>query len=366
MVYVGSVGLGIPDNHLTQDEVKRLVKNIFHSSTRKVNRLLSVFDNAKIKSRQFVVDQNWIHKDHSFSDANDRYFTYAKELSVKAIDRCLTNEFLLQKPIPYEAIDMIVFVSSTGIVTPSLDAYLLNERPFREDVIRMPLWGLGCAGGAMGLARAYDWIRLHSEKTALVICCELCSLTFQKRDVSTSNIVGTALFGDGVGATLLVGSNSPYKTYLPKTKLTIQGSSSFTKKNSTNVMGWNVTANGLEVIFSKRIPKLVKSLWKEHVLQFLQNKNISMEDISAIIAHPGGRKVLEEMERALCIHKDLLHHSYYILENHGNMSSATVIYVLKKWLQEVRGHSFTKKRGILCALGPGFSSELLLIEWVGE
>src|SRR5699024_10620372 len=136
--------------------------------------------------------------------------------------------------------DLIVFVSSTGIVTPSLDAYLINERPFREDVIRMPLWGLGCAGGAMGLSIAAEWIRLHPTKNALIVCCELCSLTFQKEDMSTSNIVGTALFGDGVAATLLIGSESKYKHYLPTQKLKLGNTSSYTQKNSTNVMGWNV------------------------------------------------------------------------------------------------------------------------------
>src|SRR5699024_10087982 len=156
------------------------------------------------------------------------------------------------------AIDMIVFVSSTGIVTPSLDAYILNNRSFREDVIRMPLWGLGCAGGAIGLSRAFEWIKLHTNKVALIVCCELCSLTFQKKEISTSNIVGTAIFGDGVGATLLISSESIYKYRLQKNKLKIKNTSSYTKKDSTSVMGWDLTNNGLEVIFSKRIPKLIK------------------------------------------------------------------------------------------------------------
>lgn len=364
MVYIGSVGLGIPPHHLTQEETKQLIKDIFLKE--QVNKLLPVFDNAKIKERQFVVDIDWIKQDYSFKETNERYVTYAKELALQAIDSCLNSNELLIAPIPYDAIDMIVFVSSTGIVTPSLDAHLFNERSFREDVVRMPLWGLGCAGGAMGLSRAYEWIQLHPDKTAIVICAELCSLTFQKEDHSTRNIVGTALFGDGVAASLLIGSESRYLEYLPVNKLQIKGTSSFTKKNTTDVMGWNVTNSGFEVIFSKRIPRLVKSLWKEHVSEFLQKNNRTVEDLSAIIAHPGGRKVLEEMESAFSIDRKLLNYSYNILENHGNMSSATVLYVLNKWLKDSIDKTFLKKEGILSALGPGFSSELLLMEWMGK
>lgn len=362
MVYIGSIGLGIPSNNLRQNEVKHLVKNIFN--TKKLHRLLPVFDNANIEQRQFVVDEEWIKHEHSFATANQYYFNYAKNLCIEAIDNCLKNKTLLNKPVSYNDIDMILFVSSTGIVTPSLDAYLLNERPFREDIVRIPMWGLGCAGGAMGLARASEWIRLHPTKSALVVCCELCSLTFQKKDVSTSNIVGTALFGDGVAATLLIGSKSPLQSFLPKKRLTIKETSSFTQKNSTDVMGWNVTSNGLEVIFSKRIPKLVKTIWKEHVHRFLKQTGRKMEDISSIVAHPGGRKVLEEMEHALAIDRELLRFSYDVLKNHGNMSSSTVIYVLKRWILQSQNKSFSEDLGILSALGPGFSSELILLEWV--
>lgn len=366
MVYIGSIGLGIPPNNMPQNEVKQLIQSIFEAKTRKMNRLLPVFNNAKVNQRQFVVSDQWIKEDHTFAEANEHYFTFAKKLSLQAIDRCLQGENTLHQTIPYEAIDLIVFVSSTGIVTPSLDAYLINERPFREDVIRMPLWGLGCAGGAMGLSRAAEWIRLHPTKNALIVCCELCSLTFQKEDMSTSNIVGTALFGDGVAATLLIGSESKYKHYLPTQKLKLGNTSSYTQKNSTNVMGWNVTANGLEVIFSKRIPKLVNTIWKKHVEAFLKEMNQSIQNLSIILAHPGGRKVLEEMESALTIDKKLLSYSYDVLANHGNMSSSTIIYVLKKWLEERVNKSFSEKKGILSALGPGFSSELLFVEWVRE
>lgn len=175
------------------------------------------------------------------------------------------------------------------------------------------------------------------------------------------NLVGTALFGDGVSAVLLVGKQSNYLSYLKSARLQIRKTASFTKKNSTSIMGWNVTNNGLEVIFSKRIPRLVKSLWKNHLMHFLQELQIPLQKIDTILAHPGGRKVLESMEETLNISSEKLRHSYRVLLKHGNMSSSTVIYVLNEWLKEE-----TKKENgvnILCALGPGFSSELMLLEW---
>src|SRR5699024_8999768 len=276
-------------------------------------------------------------------------------LALEAMDECLTNQYLGES-IPYEAIDLIIFVSSTGISTPSIDAYLINERPFRENIVRMPLWGLGCGGGAIGLSRAIDWLKQHPSKTALVVCAELCSLTFQPSDVSTSNIVGTALFGDGVAASLLVGETSPYVRSLPKQQLRAEESNSFLKKNTLQIMGWDITNNGFEVIFSKKIPRLVKLLWKEHFNQFLERLNINIKDLDMLIAHPGGRKVLEEMEKVVDGQSSLLKYSYEVLKNHGNMSSATVLYVLKQYMESVysQGTTVDKTWTILSALGPGF------------
>lgn len=360
MSYICSTGLGIPQHAIAQQQVKKLVENIFPYSKKEIERLLPVFDRAQINERQLVVDENWFKTKHTFEEKNNLYQDYALQYSLEAIDHCLTNRQLLEKHVPYEAIDMIIFVSSTGIATPSLDVHLMNSRPFRQDVARMPLWGLGCAGGAIGLARAFDWLTAHPDKNVLIVCCELCSLTFQKDDISKSNLIGTALFGDGVGAALLMGKSSPYLDYRLKTVPKITKSSSFTQKNSTSIMGWKVTDAGLEVIFSKSIPALVKTLWKDHVTSFLQNLELTEQQLHSLIAHPGGKKVLEAMENALSVSEIKLHHSYQVLAKHGNMSSATVFYVLHEWMKEDIAQ---KAKSLLCALGPGFSSELLLLEW---
>lgn len=357
MTFIASVGLGIPEHVFSQEKVKQLVQEIFSMNNQIVEKLFPVFDNALVKERQFVVDENWFKAKHSFEEKNNLYIKHAKEKSLEAIDHCLINKDFLHSDIPYDAIDMVMFVSSTGISTPSLDVHLLNERPFRENIIRMPLWGLGCAGGAMGLSRSFDWIQSNPEKTALVICCELCSLTFQKQDDKMGNLVGTALFGDGVASVLLIGEKSPYYSNIKNDPAQIIRTSSFTKKDTISIMGWDITNEGFEVIFSKRIPKLVNTLWKEHVRSFFKDEKIDFQDIHTLIAHPGGRKVLENMEKALAIPNQKLAYSYDILKNHGNMSSATVFYVLYEWLKNTVRHP-----SLLCSLGPGFSSELILLD----
>lgn len=359
MTLIASVGLGIPEHTITQEMVKKLIKQIFPFTEEKIMKYLPVFDNAAVHERQFAVDMNWIEESHTFEEKNNLYHERAVKYSLDAADKALTNDLFLEQSIPYEAVDMIVFVSSTGISTPSLDAYLMNERPFREDVCRMPLWGLGCAGGAMGLGRADDWLQAHPDKTALVICCELPSLTFQKDDTHIRNLIGTAIFGDGTGAVVMTGVDSPYRTYSKRHGPRILATSSHTKKDSTSVMGWDVTNRGLEVIFSKEVPDMVDPFWREHVQSFCQNNTLDIDSIHSFIAHPGGKKVLENMEKSLPISTDKLKHSYSVLEKHGNMSSATVLYVLYDWM---RSGEHPNEKSILCALGPGFSSEIIGLE----
>lgn len=360
MPYIFSIGQGIPKYTISQDQVKVFIKHIFPFSERKWSKILPIFDNAAIHERQLAVGEEWLKKDHTFAKKNKKYQKYALQYALNAVDHCLTNENMLSEDIPYEAIDMIMFISSTGISTPSLDAFVMNERPFRNDVVRMPLWGLGCSGGTAGLARASDWLIAHPEKLALVIGCELCSLTFQKNDLKMSNVVGTALFGDGVAAALVAGDRSPYLTKRRGIVPKIMQTSCYTAEDSLQVMGWEVTNQGFEVIFSKSIPKRVKTIWKEHLTTFLNEMNLQKGNIHSFIAHPGGRKVLEAMEHALDISREKLHHSYNILKSHGNMSSATVLYVLKAWMHEEISR---REKSILSSLGPGFSSNLILVEW---
>ncbi|GIO28415.1 type III polyketide synthase [Ornithinibacillus bavariensis] len=355
MAIIRSVGTGIPKYEISQTRVKDLVQHIFSYSERVIERLLPVFDNAAIKHRQLVVPEEWFLSEHSFEERNRLYHQLAIQYSLEAMDHCLE-----QTTINYDEIDMLVFVSSTGVSTPSIDTFLMNKRPFRRNVERMPLWGLGCAGGAIGLSRVHNWLKANPEKTALLVNCEICSLTFQRGDHKKSNIIGTALFGDGISAVLLIGEKSKYREEQNKLLPMIKSYSSYTKKDSTDVMGWGVVNSGFEVVFSKSIPALVETIWKDHMLSFMEVEQVEIEDIKGFIAHPGGKKVLDAMKQSLHIHPEKLKYSEKVLNDHGNMSSATVQYVLQRWLKE---DMKSGDKGIVCALGPGFSSEIILVEW---
>lgn len=360
LAYISSVGVSVPNYELHQHDIQSFIKYIFPRAKREVERLLPVFEHASVETRQFVVPMDWFEQDHSFQDRTDIYMKEALHHSLHAIDDCLRNDRFLKKPVPYDAIDMIIYVSSTGIATPTIDARIINERDFRDDVKRVPLWGLGCAGGGAGMARAMEYILANPEANVMVICVELCSLTFQKDDHRKSNFIGTALFGDGISAALVTGSKSPYLSNKYKAAPYMKRASSKLKKEALDVMGWNINNEGYQVVFSRSIPSLVQSFWKDHVYSFMEENKLSPNDIPFFIAHPGGMKVLQAYEEVMQCSSDKFKYSYEVLRKHGNMSSATVLHVLKKWMEEKQEPGLTS---IMSALGPGFSSELISLEW---
>ncbi|KGX91933.1 naringenin-chalcone synthase [Pontibacillus halophilus JSM 076056 = DSM 19796] len=360
MAYVASVGVSIPPNEITQAEIKEFVRHIFPRSEREVERLLPVFENASVERRQFVVPKEWFEEDHGFMDRNLVYEKKSLEFALEAADACLTNTTFLTEPIHYDAIDVVIFVSSTGVATPTIDARMMNERAFRTDTKRIPIWGLGCAGGSSGMARAMDYVLAHPKENVLIVTVELCGLTFQKNDHRKSNFIGTALFGDGVAASLVMGEQSTYRNRIRNRVPVMKRASSRLMKDALDVMGWNVNDHGFEVVFSRSIPRLVETFWKDHVTEFTQEIGVHPSTFPFFVAHPGGTKVLEAYEAITGSSSDKFKYSYDVLRNHGNMSSSTVIHVLKSWMEEFPpSHS----KSLLAALGPGFSSELVYLEW---
>ncbi|WP_028782987.1 type III polyketide synthase [Thalassobacillus devorans] len=360
MAYILSIGKSEPPYDISQTQVKSLVESLFPLSERDKQRLLPVFDHAMIEKRQFVVNQEWFKHPHGLGERNGIYIKEAYRHSLHAIDDCLGSELFLTEPVSFNDIDMIIFVSTTGLATPSIEARVMNARSFREDVKRVPLFGLGCAGGVSGLARAYDWVKAYPSKNVLVVNVELCSLTFQKTDSKKSNFVGTALFGDGISAVLVAGSKSDLLGKKKQTVPVIDGANSKTKKDSIDIMGWEIKDTGFEVVFNRSIPHLVKDFWKDHVQSFLRDRGLNADELPFFVAHPGGKKVLEAYQEVLQLDEDAFSESYHVLAKHGNMSSVTVCYVLYEYMK-----SFPEvgTRSLMAALGPGFSSELISLEW---
>jgi alkylresorcinol/alkylpyrone synthase len=304
------------------------------------------------------MDIDWFKEKRSFEEKNDLYIHFATSLGAECIQKCMTSE--RAGNIPYENIDAIFFISTSGLSTPSIEARIMNILPFSSHTKRIPIWGLGCAGGASGFSRAFDYCKAYPKANVLVLSVELCSLTFQHEDLSKSNLVGTSLFADGVACALICGDESAYKCESNQCSPFILDTMSTLKPHSEDVMGWEVKDTGLYVVFSRDIPNIITTWLEPNVEEFLNRNQLTGEDIVHFVAHPGGKKVLQAYVDALGLPISKTDISREVLNSNGNMSSATVFYVLKKFMNK---EAIQGDLGIMAALGPGFSSELLLLEW---
>ncbi|WLR60332.1 type III polyketide synthase [Guptibacillus hwajinpoensis] len=356
-----SIGKSLPPHCLLQTEAATFAKRQFGPHFKNIDRLLPVFQSAEIDKRYFAMPLEWYSSGPTFEEKNEKYVSLSVEYAKEAVLDCLNNPFYLNEMIDCRDIDAIFFVSTTGISTPSIEARIMNVLPFSPHTKRIPIWGLGCAGGAAGIARANDYCLAHPDQAVLVVNVELCSLTFQHGDFSKSNLIGTALFADGISAVLLTGESSSLlrRSTLPSIP-GIVATRSTLMRDSEDVMGWEVSNEGLHVVFSKSIPAIVSSWLEPNVLEFLSIHEKTTQEIDYFIAHPGGTKVLTAYEEALGFDKSMTAISRNVLKEYGNMSSVTVIYVLDQFLRNGCKHGHL---GLMAALGPGFCSELLLLEW---
>ncbi|RLQ95153.1 type III polyketide synthase [Falsibacillus albus] len=359
MPRVISIEEAVPPFKVMQEDARDFIHSMFSKSHGNIERLLKVFINGEIQSRFFAKDLKWFSEEHSLGEKNDAFIESAVELGTQAIKKCLGSKSFLKETIPTEEIDAIFTICTTGFSTPSLEARIMNLIPFSEHTKRIPIWGLGCAGGASGLSRAFEYCLAFPSSKVLVLSIELCSLTFQQNDHSKSNLIGTSLFADGVACALVVGDacdNGVEKLSSPE----IIATQSTLMKNSLDVMGWDMKDNGLHVIFSKDIPSIIERWLRPNVEKFLQKHGLDISDLSHFVAHPGGKKVIQAYQEALKIPPDMTETSLQVLKEFGNMSSATVLYVLKRFMLK---NCPPGQLGLATALGPGFSSELLLLRW---
>lgn len=371
-----ALATALPPRVLEQATAKRHALRHFRRLPN-LRRLLSLFDNDHIRTRHLVLSAEEILSGGSFAARNARYLEHALELAESA-----SRAALAAAGVGPQEVDQIVLVSSTGIATPSLDAHLLNRLGLTPAIRRWPLWGLGCAGGAAGLALAADLARARPDSRVLLVAVEICSLTFQSRDISKRNLVATSLFADGAAAVLLAGpaarateagrSHAPRPTSTTLTRSwpsrgrpaappRVVASSSTTWSDSLEVMGWQLGEDGLEVVFSREIPAIVAQRMRGTVEAFLEELGLDRHRIRHWIAHPGGAKVLESYQRALELSPEDLRHSRRVLGRCGNISSPTVFFVLEECLR--RGTVAAGDWGLLTALGPGFSANQSLLAW---
>ncbi|MCH8809748.1 MAG: type III polyketide synthase [Proteobacteria bacterium] len=340
-----SLATAVPPFVLRQDEVMAQARLLFQARGKEIERLLPVYENAGIETRYSCVPLEWYHAPGGWKEKNALFIGHAVELLRRAAQDCLARA-----GVPAERVDTIVAVSTSGIATPSLDARLMEELPFRRDVERLPIFGLGCAGGVLGLARAAAMARAAPGSLVLFLVVELCGLTFRNSDVSKSNIIATALFGDGAAAALVTcerGAAGPE----------ITGWGEYTWPNTLEVMGWRVEEDGFGVQFSRDIPSIVRARYGKAVDAFLARQGLTRNDLAGTLCHPGGAKVLDALEEVFGLAPGAMTHARAVLRDYGNMSGATVLFVLDRGLQ-----GGLHGRHLVSSLGPGFSAGFLLLE----
>ncbi len=344
---VVSVGTALPPNRVSQEEARQLTRAVFGNTSRDLERLLGVFDNGHVKARYLSAPLEWYFELKSWSERNALYVRVALELSERA-----ALEAMMRAGVTAADLDAIFFVSSTGLATPSLDSWLIKRLGMSRHAVRVPIWGLGCAGGAAGLNRAADYARAHKNAKVLLVTVELSSLTFQANDPSRANLISTSLFADGAAAVIMTGADIPLQTR----GLQVLGGSSTLWDDTEDVMGWEVVDTGLKVLLSKSVPVIVEQHMREDVEHALEPLGLTLGDIKHFVTHPGGEKVMQAFREALTISESALDDSRMVLEQHGNMSSPTVLFALERFLSRFE----TIPNGehvLLTAMGPGFSAE---------
>lgn len=284
-----------------------------------------------------------------FTEANETYLEVALELGESAIRRALEAANVVA-----EDVDIVFSTTVTGLAVPTLEARLANRIGLRPDVKRVPLFGLGCVAGAAGVARMNDYLRAYPDQTALLLAVELCSLTMQRDDHSMANLVASSLFGDGAAAVVATGAHRTARG--PK----VLASRSRLYPDSEHVMGWEIGTSGFKILLSVDVPTVAEKYLGEDVGQFLADFDLTPNDIGTWVCHPGGPKVIEAVEQVLNLDSAALDRTRESLRDNGNLSSVSVLDVLRANLAEPPAPD---SWGLMVAMGPGFCSELVLLRW---
>lgn len=351
---IRAVGRALPEHYADQESLTAALSEAWGEAHFNPERLEELHRAVQVSGRYLALPLPAYRDLTSFSSRNDAWTLAAVDLGEIAV-----REALAQAGLSSADVDHFLFVTTTGIATPSIDARLVNRLGLRRDVRRSPLFGLGCAGGAAGLSRASDLLAAAEGKVAVLLSVELCSLTLQRDDLSIPNIIASGLFGDGAAAVVLTGGDRDPAG--PEGGPAIVATASSFYPDTERVMGWDVVDSGFKVVLSAKVPDVAREHVGTDVDAFLAENGLDRSGIRHWIAHTGGPKVLRAFESALDLPESALALSWKSLKEIGNLSSASVLFVLGELLAS--GEPVKGDRGLLLAMGPGFCSELVLLEW---
>jgi alkylresorcinol/alkylpyrone synthase len=348
MSRIAAVSAVLPRFSYTQDEITAEIGPLISGDASKLAVLKRMHRGAGVEKRHLALPLDEYKYLRDFQSANDTFIRVGLELLEQAI-----GDVLAKAELEPGDVDHVFFTSVTGISAPSLDALLVPRVGFRPDVKRVPSFGLGCVAGASGLRSVHDYLAGHPGEVALLLSVELCSLTIQWNDDSVANLVGSGLFGDGASAVVVVGDEHPRATG-PR----IVDTRSSLYPDTTDVIGWDVGGSGFSIVLSAGVPAVVERHFEADVTGLLAANDLGLDEVTAFVAHPGGPRVLEAFAHALSVPDSALQPSWDLLARAGNLSSSAVLHVLERMLTQPVG-----TRGLLFALGPGVTAELVLLEW---
>ena len=343
-------GSAFPGNRYEQKEITAALKEAWGPRLDNPEVLDRLHSRCGVERRHLTLPLEAYDRVTTWGQANDLWIDGAQTLGRDAICRAITPLGLMPRDI-----DALFFTSVTGVASPSIDARLVNRMGLSPNIKRVPMFGLGCVAGAAGLARAADYVRAFPGQIAVVLAVELCSLTWQRDDLSVANMISTGLFGDGAAAAVVAGGGTDLAG--PE----ILATKSVFYPGSEDVMGWDISETGFHIVLSPDVPKVIRENLGGDVDGFLAEAGLRRSDIANWIIHTGGPKVLEAVEDSLELPPGALKLSWECLRQVGNLSSASVLVVLQDVLAQHRGKPGTYS--VLAAMGPGFCSELLLLRW---
>jgi alkylresorcinol/alkylpyrone synthase len=345
-----SAASAFPERHYKQQAITDALKKNWARQLTSVDVLDRLHSRTGVDYRHMVLPLQAYEGVDSWGKANSLWIEAAERLGKSALCRAMVNAGIVPSQL-----NALIFVSVTGVASPSIDAKLINLLGLSPNIKRMPIFGLGCVAGAAGIARAADYVRAFPDQIAALVSVELCSLTWQREDLSVANLISSGLFGDGAAAVLVAGADTPYQG--PE----ILATRSIFYPNTEDVMGWDISEKGFQIVLSADVPKVVREHLRPDVDAFLADHGLTRGDVASWIIHTGGPKVLEAVQEGLELPQCALQKSWECLRMVGNLSSASVLVVLEDVLKSGGGEPGTYS--VLAAMGPGFCSELLLLRW---
>lgn len=353
MPQVVSVSPVLAPHRYEQEEITDVFRSVVGLEPERAALLTRLHAATGVRSRHLALPLDRYPTLSGFGEANDTFIDVGLEMAEHAIKHALAEAGLAP-----EDVDLLMTVSVTGVAAPSLDARLIGRLGLRRDVRRVPVFGLGCVAGAAGVARMADLLRGRPDGVGVLVSVELCSLTVQRDDLSTANLIASGLFGDGAAAVVMAGEHraGALGAHGPR----VVDSMASLYPDSEDVMGWHVSGSGFRVVLSPRVPDMVRSHVGSDVSAFLARHDLAVADVNRWLAHPGGPKVLGALTETLEVVPDAFAATWESLAAVGNLSSASVLHVLARSLGDPPAPG---EVGLLMAMGPGFCSEQVLLQW---